>query len=99
MSAYTVLCVGGPADGTWKTSLGRIFEVAGPPKVEFTAAMTDAMIEPFIRYRYDVEALALFGHKLYVAVCHGQFERSRERERAIMRAVLQRDVAAQLEAL
>jgi hypothetical protein len=99
VNTYTVLCVGGPLGGQWKLVYERTFEAAEPPKIAFTTAMTDAVNEPFKRYRYDVEAIALFGSKMYVAVCHGEFIHSAEREKAIMRAVLQRDVANHLEAL
>lgn len=88
---YDVLCVGGPLDGQWRAVEDRTFEVAEPPKI--------AVDEPFTKYCYDVESIALFGFTLHVALCHDRFEGWREREKAVMRAVLQRDVANRLEAL
>lgn len=95
--SYRVLCVGGPLDGRWRTVMGRSFEAAEPPKVAISAAMTDAVIEPFKRYRYDVEAIGLFRCMLHVAFCYGEFKDSWERDKAAMRAVLRRDVVNHLE--
>ena len=94
--SYRVLCLGGPLDGRWRTVMGRSFEAAEPSKAAISAAMTDAVIEPFKRYRYDVEALSLFRHMLHIAFCHGEFENSWERDKAAMRAVLRRDVVNHL---
>ncbi|MFC8490694.1 hypothetical protein ACFUJU_07790 [Streptomyces sp. NPDC057235] len=95
--SYRVLCVGGPLDGRWRTVYGRSFDVAVPPKMAISAAMTDAVIEPFERVRYDVEVIGLFSHTLHVAFSGGQFQDSWEREKAAMRAVLRRDVVNHLE--
>lgn len=99
MSTYTVLCVGGPLDGQWRTVRDRIFEAAEPPNFTFSTANTDAIIEPFIRHEYRVENLAMLGFASWVAVCERQYRSSAERDRAVLRAVLQRDVAAQMGAL
>jgi hypothetical protein len=98
VSTYNVLCVGGPADGQWKVVEDRTFEVAELPKIEFTTAMTDAMIEPFIRHRYYVDQIAMLDFRLWIAVCERQFKGSTERNKAVLRAILQRDVANHLEA-
>lgn len=91
---YTALCVGGPADGQWKTVEDRTFEMAEMPKVNFSAIDTDTIIEPFIQHRYHLERVAMFGFDLWVAVCERQFMGSTERNKAVLRALLQRDVAA-----
>ncbi|MBA2951457.1 hypothetical protein [Streptomyces himalayensis] len=96
MSTYTALCVGGPKDGQWLTVDRRTFEVAELPKIEFTTAMTDAVIEPFVRHVYHVDNFVAFGFGVWIAVCERQFTGSTERNRAILRAILQRDVAAQM---
>jgi hypothetical protein len=96
---YTVLCVGGPGDGRWQTVNQRSFEMAEPTPITYAETAATAAGESFTRHRYYVEAIALFGSSLHVAVCAGEFIGSREREKAILRAILQRDVAAQMGAL
>ena len=96
-ASYRVLCVGGSLDGRWRTVHGRSFEAAESPLTAISADMTLAMDEPFKRYRYDVEEIGLFSQSLHVAVCRGEFKDSWERKRAVMRAVLRRDVANHLE--
>jgi hypothetical protein len=96
MSTYTALCVGGPLDGQWRTVEDRTFEVAELPKLTFSTENTDAVIEPFARHRYHVDSIAMFGFHTYVAVCEKQFMGSSERNKAVLRALLQRDVAAQM---
>ncbi|CAL9368068.1 hypothetical protein [Streptomyces sp. enrichment culture] len=99
MSTYDVLCVGGPLDGHWKVVYERSFEVAEPPKIAFTADVTAAVDEPFTKHRYFVDQVAMMDFRLWVAVCEGQFRGSLERNKAILRAILQRDVAAKMGAL
>lgn len=96
MSTYTALCIGGPADGTWKTVEDRVFEVAEPVTLTFSVSDTLAIEEPFKRYQYRVESFAMFGFATEVAICEREFIGSTERHKAIMRALLQRDVAAQM---
>jgi hypothetical protein len=96
VSTYTVLCVGGPLAGQWKVVNERTFEAAEPPKLTFSTEDTDTAIEPFVRHRYHVENFVMFGFATWVAVCERQFMGSTERNKAIMRALLQRDVAAQM---
>jgi len=96
VSAHTALCVGGPADGQWKVVEDRIFEVAETPKFTFSTDDTDSVIEPFTRHRYRVDVFSMLGFNVYVAVCERQFMDSAEQNRAVLRALLQRDVAAQM---
>lgn len=96
MSTYAALCVGGPLDGRWKVVHDRTFEVAKPLKLSFTTEDMDAVIEPFERYRYYVENFVMLGSAAWVAICEREFMGSDERNKAILRALLQRDVAAQM---
>lgn len=96
MSKYTALCVGGPANDQWKTVEDRTFLVAEMPKFTFSTENTDAVIEPLIQHMYHVDRMAMFGFGVWVAVCEKQFMGTTERNKAILRALLQRDVAAQM---
>lgn len=99
MSTYDVLCVGGPLDGHWRAVEDRTFEAAEPPKIAFTADMSAAVDVPFTKYRYFVDQIAMMDFRLWVAVCEGEFRGSTERNKAVLRAILQRDVAAKMGAL
>jgi hypothetical protein len=74
----------------------RTFMMAEMPKVDFSAIDTDTVIEPFIQHRYHLENFVAFGFGCWVAVCERQFMGPTERNKAILRALLQRDVAAQM---
>jgi hypothetical protein len=94
VSAHTALCVGGPLNGQWKVVEGCAFDVVEPPKLDFTS--TDSVIEPFTRHRYLVEPFSISGFSTWIALCEGAFMGAREINRAVLRAILQRDVAAQM---
>lgn len=93
---YTALCVGGPADGQWRTVEGRMFFMAEVPKVEFTTTAVEAITEPFVQHTYHLDQAVMFGFSAWIAVCERQFRGSTERNKAVLRALLQRDVAAQM---
>jgi hypothetical protein len=73
-----------------------MFEAAETPKLTFSTDDTDAVSKPLARHRYYVDNFAVFGFGLHVAVCEEQFMGSTERNKGILRALLQRDVAAQM---
>lgn len=93
MDSYKVLCVGGPLDGRWKTVVGRTF--LADQRTRSAVADSPAEDDQSQRCRYDVEAVGLFGHALHVAVCDST--PPHEKYLAVMRALLQRDVALHLE--
>ncbi|MEW1547509.1 hypothetical protein [Streptomyces tsukubensis] len=97
MKTYSVLCIGGPLDGRWVTTAERTFLAASPTSGVLSVLEADDHPDRHWRYRYDVESIALFGHRLHVAVVDSPLTHSADRDRLMMRAVLQRDVVEQLE--
>lgn len=91
------LMVGGPANGRWRMVDRATVEVTDLPRIEWKAnvAETASILEPK-RYLYHVDRIVMFGFPVDVAVCKREFMGSTERNKAVLRALLQRDVAAQM---
>lgn len=90
----TVLMIGGPADGRWMVVDGYDIIVAESPEIDWAALSAD----PFPTYdlrqiRYHVERCHLFNSVFDVAVAQAEFRSSGDRDKAIIRALFQRDVA------
>lgn len=90
----TVLMCGGPADGRWVTveSPGRDWECSTLPRVQWTPEVIDTNVPEPHRTLYRIMPLAILGHQMWVGVALDDAYD----DRAIMKAVLNRDVAAHL---
>jgi len=88
--ARMVLMVGGPADGRWQMVQARTVEVT-----DLVGVAETSIPEPR-RYLYHVDRMAMFGFHLDVAVCEREFMGSTARNKAVLRALLQRDVAREM---
>lgn len=92
--ARHVLMIGGPADGRWMVANGHEVIVAEPPVMDWKALTADPLTTiDFRQVRYVVQPCGLFGFKLDVAVAEGEFRSSHDRNKAVARALFQRDVA------
>jgi hypothetical protein len=86
--AKTVLMVGGPADGRWMVADGPMVIVVEPMSLDWSTTTVDIK-----QVQYFVMPIAMFGFSLNVAVAERDFSSSQEQNKAILRALLQRDVA------
>lgn len=85
------LLVGGPADGTWRVLDGPAYIVVEPGKIDWKS---ESVALPDLKeVRYDADVIVVFGFKLDIAVAGREFRSSAERNKAIIRALFQRDVA------
>lgn len=90
----TVLMIGGPADGRWMVAVGYDIIVAESPTLDWTSLAADPLAEFDIRrVHYHVERCHLFNSVFDVAVAQAEFRSSGDRNKAIIRALFQRDVA------
>jgi hypothetical protein len=88
----SVLMVGGPADGKWMVTDDPIIFMAEPLTIDWKAEAPKA---PLIKQvQYYVQTFAIFGFSVNVAVAERAFLTSREQEKAVIKALMQRDVAA-----
>lgn len=95
MSARTVLMCGGPADGTWmvqphmereiRVIVRKPVRVVSPEELAAESILPEMVL-------YRVMPVAILGHDLWVAVA---VEQAYD-DRAVLRAILQRDVAQHL---
>jgi hypothetical protein len=92
----TALMVGGPADGQWRTVEAPTVEVTELPRIEWKANVAETTTLEPKRHLYHVDRLAMFGFGVWVAVCEREFMGSTERNKAVLRALLQRDVAREM---
>jgi hypothetical protein len=92
--ATQVLMIGGPVDGKWMMAEGPYIMVAEPSPLVWTDGPGDLSMPEFVQRRYYVETFAMLGFQLPVAICEREFIGGAERDRAVLRALLQRDVAA-----
>lgn len=88
----TVLMIGGPADGRWMVTDGLVVVVAEFGPLEWTPDSVNAASN-LKQIQYHVQAFAVLGMKLDVAVAEREFRTSRDRDNAVIRALFQRDVA------
>lgn len=86
--AKMVLMVGGPADGRWMVADGPMVIVAEPASLDWSATIVDIK-----QIQYRVMPVSMFGFGLNIAVAEREFSSSQEQNKAILRALLQRDVA------
>lgn len=89
MESRKVLMVGGPADGTWRVFRGAVFIHVEMPPITFV----DDSPEP-VKHFYERERFFISGHELALAICLSEPWTTAGRNRAVLRAILQRDVAA-----
>lgn len=89
MSNREVICCGGPADGTWRVEQAREFRVLAPAKIDFRNTDPEYAGQEVI---YRVTPCMILGHELWVAVAVDEVYDNR----AVLRAILQRDVAKHL---
>ena len=95
----TVLMIGGPKDGTWCTTTQGCIEVEEMPRLDWKdwTGDTQSVDLPMpVRHQYYVAPMDMFGFRIDVAVCEKQFKSTAERNKAVLRALLQRDVAARM---
>lgn len=92
MESKTVLMCGGPADGRWVVVEGRTEtqRVMTLPRLDFSAPPEAETALTYVDYR--IMPLSLLGHQMWIGVAVDEAYD----DRAIMKAVLQRDVAAHL---
>lgn len=96
VNGRTILMCGGPADGRWiAVPPGQhTVDVAKPVPVRAVSRkdiMADVVAD-LERVRYHVVPVQVVGHELWVGVCEdGAYD-----DRDVLRALLQRDVAAHL---
>ena len=94
-----MLMIGGPKDGTWCATTQDRIEVEEWPRLDlkdWVAASQGIEVPMPVRHQYYVAPVEMFGFRLDVAVCEGQFKSTAERNKAVLRAMLQRDVAARM---
>jgi hypothetical protein len=101
MATRTVLMCGGPADGRWVTvppgvTYQDVLKPGHPPvrMISQEEALDRGLDiqETLARVRYRIMPVPLMGHELWVGVC----EDEAYDDRAVLRAIFQRDVAAHL---
>lgn len=94
MNARTVLMCGGPADGRWVVVEhgARRWEVITPSEpVRLNQGPSDS-VTTANRVQYYLRPIMILGHELWVGVAVDEAYD----DRAVIRAILQRDVAAHL---
>jgi hypothetical protein len=90
VSSREVLCCGGPLVGTWRVEQAHEFHVPVTPRiVDWKNIDPEGILKTVI---YRLVPCMILGHELWVAVAVDEAYD----DRAVLRAILQRDVATYL---